>query len=230
MENTIVECIFDMQFKSDYVVENFLSVISNIDGFENIIKLPLHQVPEVIRKNDPNLKLQPLYEITSLKNRDYKITLGDNVIGIAILKSYTSWSKSFYPQIEKVFTEILATNKINFISRVGLRYVDFLESENIFLDKKVNLSINGEEITEKKVFLKIEDSLDNIDYNKIITNHVKYKNSKNSGSIIDIVTSKKDIPTNDLEDIFQTIQKLHVINEKKFKEVIGDDYVRKYKL
>ncbi len=227
-DNTIVECVFDIQFESVSVAESYIATIAKVDGFEQITKLPLHQVPDSIRKNDPNLKMQPLYEITSTSNSDYKVMLGDNVIGIAIKSSYTSWTTSFFPQLKKLFTEIFNTKKINNINRMGLRYVDFLENENIFETGKIKVNINDS--GTKKMFLRVEDSLNGVMYNKVITNNVKYQNLGNDGSIIDIVTSIENysIENDNYNDIFKKIDELHIINKNKFKEVISDEEIEKY--
>jgi len=231
-DNTIVECIFDIFFESSSVAENFFSIISKVDNYDNITKLPLSQLPEAIRKNDPNLKNQPLYEITSNNNTDYKITLGDNVIGIAINNNYTSWTDSLFPQIKILFQEVLKSGKIKEIKRMGLRYVNFLENENIFETGKIQVQINDNKSTDKKLFLRIEDSVDSIKYNKVITNNTAYRNSDTIGSIIDIVTSNEltitDITNTD--SIFKLIDQLHEINENKFKEVISDEYISRYRI
>ncbi len=233
--NTIVDCVFDIFFESDYVAENFLNIISTIDDFEEIIKLPLHQIPDAIRKNDPNLKLQPLYEIRSSANQEYKILLGDNTIGIAINDKYSSWSKSFFPQIQKIFSLIFDSKKIKTINRMGLRYVDFLEDENIFDTGKIKVDIDKMAATDKKMFLRIEDQVEQVSYNKVITNKTQHLTSSNTGSIVDIVTyidTKQFIvdDTFDKDDFFNNVDKLHNINKDKFKEVIDDERIRKYGL
>lgn len=229
-DNTIVECIFDIFFESNFVAENFFSIISKVDDYNNIIKLPLGEIPETIRKNDPNLRTQPLYEITSNKNLDYKITLGDNVIGIAINSNYTSWTNSLFPQIKILFKEVLRSGKINEIKRMGLRYVNFLEDENIFKTGKIQVKINNSESDNKKLFLRIEDSVEDIKYHKVITNNTQYQSSNKPGSIIDIVTlSDNSInDMNNIDIIFELIDKLHQVNENKFKEVISDEYISRY--
>lgn len=229
-DNTIVECIFDIFFESNFAAENFFSIISKVDDYNNIIKLPLGEIPETIRKNDPNLRTQPLYEITSNKNLDYKITLGDNVIGIAINSNYTSWTNSLFPQIKILFKEVLRSGKINEIKRMGLRYVNFLEDENIFKTGKIQVKINNSESDNKKLFLRIEDSVEDIKYHKVITNNTQYQSSNKPGSIIDIVTlSDNSInDMNNIDIIFELIDKLHQVNENKFKEVISDEYISRY--
>lgn len=234
MINTIVDCVFDIHFESDVATESFLNTISKVDNFEEIIKLPIHQIPDNIRKNDPNLKTEPLYEIRSRSNQEYKILVGDNIIGIAILQQYSSWTDSFFPKIKEVFETILDSGKINTISRLGLRYVDFLQDEDIFQTGKINIDINSSTVNDKKMFLRIEDSIDNISYNKVITNNVRYADTSEIGSIIDIVTFIEKLFTIDetflKKEFFDIIDTLHQINKTKFKEVINDERIAKYGL
>lgn len=232
--NTIVDCVFDISFESNVGAENFLSILANVDDFEEILKLPIHQIPDAIRKNDPNLKMQPLYEVRSKTNTDYRVVLGDNSIGIAV-NNYTRWKEAFFPQIKQIFSAILDSNKIQKINRIGLRYVDFLKDENIFLTGKIKVDINEQTVVDKKMFLRVEDTIGNISYNKTISNNTKFQNNPDIGSIIDIITfidNKNLLIDNsfDKESFFVEVDELHNVNKEKFKEVISDELVARYKL
>lgn len=235
--NTIVECVFDITYESTNAPEGFLSLIASVDGFDNLKKLPLSQVPETIRKNDPNLKNQPIFEITSSTNQEYKVMLGDNTIGLAIVDLYSSWTHSMYPEIKKLFEKILSSGKINKINRMGLRYTDFLENENIFNNGKVKINIDNNVVIDKTMFVSIEDKVDNVSYTKVITNKKKYQYkdgtiSTNDGSIVDIVTfvESQEFDLNDINSIFGTVDKLHIIHKEKLKEVVSHEYIVKYNL
>lgn len=233
--NTIVDCVFDVYFESNNVnAESFLTIFGNIDNFDEIIKLPIHQIPDAIRKNDPNLKLQPVYEIRSKTETAYRILVGDATLGIAV-NNYTRWNSSFFPQIKKIFSSVIKSGKIKKINRIGLRYIDFLKDENIFETGKIKVDINHESIKNKKMFLRVEDIIDGVSYNKSITNNTKFQQNPDIGSIIDIITfvDNKNLVINDSfqsNAFFEEIDKLHIINKDKFKEVISDELARKYNL
>jgi len=230
-KNSIVETVFDIFFETTDITEKFLGIIEQVDGFEQITKLPILQIPEAIRKNDPNLKFQHLYEINSTINSNYKIMLGDGLIGIAIKKEYKGWNNSFYPQIKKLFKIILDNGKIIKINRIGLRYINFLPNENIFKTGKLNVKIANNKACNKKIFLRIEDCLDKICYSKTVINNTEYLNSSTLGSIIDIVTFiESDKKNLEKETIFEDINELHDISKKKFKEVISNEYIKQYNL
>lgn len=237
MKNTIVECVFDITYESTNAPEGFLSLIASVDGFDNLKKLPLSQIPETIRKSDPNLRNQPIYEITSSENKEYKVMLGDNTIGLAIVNEYSSWTNSMYPEIEKLFGKILTSGKIEKINRMGLRYTDFLENENIFDSGKVKIKIDNNVVADKTMFVSIEDKIEDVSYTKVITNKKEYqykdgKLSESKGSIVDIVTSleNQEFNLSDMSNIFTLIDKLHKIHREKLKEVVSDEYSIKYSL
>jgi len=229
--SSIVESVFDIFFETTAITENFLGLVEQVDGFEEITKLPILQIPEAIRKNDPNFKFQPLYEIRSKTNADYRVMLGDGMVGVAISEEYKGWDKSFYPQIEKLFKTFLASDKVIEINRIGLRYVNFLPNENIFDTGKLDVKIANSETSNKKIFLKIEDCVEDICYSKTVINHTEYIKSSISGSIIDIVTSIES-NTKELlkETIFKDINRLHGISKEKFKEVISNEYIEQHNL
>lgn len=233
--STVEECVFDMNFESTAVAENFLSIIAEMDNFEEIIKLPLHQIPEAIRKNDPNLKSQPMYEIRSKANLNYKIMLGDNLIGLSLVSGdrYTSWKDSFFLKIQELFSIIIKSGKVNRINRIGLRYVDFIKNENIFKDGKITVDINGNSTNDKKMFLRIEDNIDGVSYIKTITNNTQYKAYPSPGSIIDIVTfiDEKNLVVDsafEINTLFTEIDSLHTVHTDKFKEIVSEERIKAY--
>lgn len=230
-ENTsIVEAVVDIFFETTTFTEIFLNIILGIDGFDTITKLPISQIPESIRKSDPNLCFQPLYEIASNSNKEYKIMLGDGTVGIAINGEYKGWEDSFYPQIQRVFQTILESQKITKINRIGMRYINFFANDNIFQTGKVKVTIDNHEANTKTMFLKIDDYVENISYTKTITNDQNYLN-RDEGSIIDIVTFvENDFISLDNNSIFDTINQLHTLSKEKFKEVVNDEYISEHSL
>jgi len=233
--NTIEECVLDVNFETDAILESFFSPISLVDNFSEILKLPLSQIPESVRKSDPNLKYQPIYEIRSKTDTEYKILLGTNSIGISLNNTgeYSSWSESFFPEAKRLFSEIFKSNKIIKIERIGLRYIDFIIDSNIFKDEKIVVKIDKEDAEDKKMFLRIEGDIDGVSYIKTLSNHIKYKEDKNKGSIVDIVTfidKKGEIINDDFnkDRFFEELNSLHLVHTKKFKEVINDKSIREY--
>lgn len=235
--STVQECIFDVNIELTSVVESLLSVIAKVDGFEEIVKLPLTQIPEHVRRSDPNLKYQAMYEIRSKTHTQYKILLGENTIGMTLNTQggYTSWTDSFFPEVKKIFSTILQSGKIKRIDRMGLRYVDFIENDNIFSDGKISVHINHTDAHSKKMALRVEGSEEGITYMKNVSNNTAYRSFKDLGSIIDIVTAieEKNLTINHefkIATFFEEINSLHTVHTNKFKEVIRDEYIEQYEI
>lgn len=233
--STVQECVFDVNVVLNGVVENLLGIIGNVDGFEEITKLPLTQIPEHVRKNDPNLKYQAMYEIRSKTQTQYKILLGENTIGMTLNAqgAYTSWTSSFYPTIQKIFSTIIMSGRINKIDRMGLRYIDFIENYNIFDGGKISVQINENDACDKKMFLRVEGEDSGVVYVKNVSNNTPFINFKNTGSVIDIVTAmeNKNLAVDehfDMQAFFSETDNLHTVHTNKFKEVINDDYIKQY--
>lgn len=229
-KNPIIEAVFDIWFESAMPSEVLLGVIlDKIEEYKTINKLPLLQVPENIRKSDPNLKSQPLYEI-SAPEKNYKITLGDNLLGLAIKGDYLGWSESYYDEIKMVFKTIFDTNRISNINRMGMRYIDFF-TDNIFIDSKVDVRINNEPETSEKLFLKKESLKEKyINTTLVIGNDMNImKDGKQMhGSIIDTVVAIEertvlDNAYSDFEQFMQIADQMHRVNKEEFKKVISDE-------
>jgi len=235
--STVQECVFDVNVELNGVVENLLGIIADVDGFEEITKLPLTQVPEHVRKNDPNLKYQAMYEIRSNIQTQYKILFGENTIGMTLNTQgqYTSWTESFFPEVKRIFSTILKSKRIKKIDRMGLRYIDFIENDNIFTDGKISVNINNNDACDKKMFLRVEGNDKGVAYVKSVSNNTPYINFKNTGSVIDIVTAieNKNLIVDDnlkIEVFFNEINTLHEVHTNKFKEVINDEYIKQYQI
>lgn len=235
--STVQECVFDVNVELHGVVENLLGLFASVDGFEHINKLPLSQIPEDLRKNDPSLKYQAMYEIRSNEQTQYKILLGEHTIGITLNAqgTYTSWTDSFYPEIKKIFSKIFKSGRIKKIDRMGLRYIDFIENDNIFDDGKISVNINNNNACDKKMFLRVEDIDNGVAYVKSVSNNTSYINFKDTGSIIDIVTAieNKNLVIQEdfnIETLFSEIDSLHTTHTNKFKEVINDKYIKQYQI
>ena len=137
--------------------------------------------------------------------------------------------------IQIIFSLIFDSKRIKTINRMGLRYVDFLEDENISDTGKIKVDIDKMAAKDKKMFLRIDDQVEQVSYNKVIANKTQHLAASNTGSIIDIVTyiDTKQFILNDAfdkDDFFNDVNKLHNINKDKFKEVIDDERISKYGL
>ena len=79
----LVDALIEIRFESSIIGSAIFGIIYNLirnDYKGPVTNLPILQVPEQIRKNDPNLKFKPLYRIEAEK---YIIQIGDDVLCIS---------------------------------------------------------------------------------------------------------------------------------------------------
>lgn len=130
---TVIEIRFDSVLPSDAVFGVFYSVLRDI--FPEYKNLPVLQVPENIRSNDPNLRFAPLY---ALMKGNFQFNIGGRVASLVTKNPYSGWD-AFSTLAIECFEKIKSTGVIKSIDRFGLRYINFFE-EKIF--DKLNMSIN----------------------------------------------------------------------------------------
>jgi uncharacterized protein (TIGR04255 family) len=181
LEST-VEIRFEHIYPSDAVFGVLYPYLSSQYG--NFESLPILQIPEALRSQDPNLKYQPSYKLT---DNDFWVQIGSNSISITNVNNYAGWD-TFSERINNILTCLTASNIVKKVARFGIRYISFF-SLDIFEKIKINVTLSGEPFpTEQMIFrslLRRDDFLINLQVaNKTVVNQ-----STEIGSVIDIDTS-----------------------------------------
>ena len=109
----LLESIFELRFepicKPDLVFSLLYSGLK--DHFPTVDSLPIFQVPEQIRLNDPNLKYQPYYRLRHKDNENFVIQIGPQVVAFSINPQNYKWNT--FSSYAKVLTNLnLRSNKI----------------------------------------------------------------------------------------------------------------------
>lgn len=227
-ENTIIECLYDISvdFKS---TENIIPIISENRDFNDIKKLPINQIPEIIRKSDPNLRSQPLYEIKS-KNSQSSILLGDYMIGIKT-SNYTKW-KDFFEEGKNILQNVFSRQEVDEIKRIGLRYINFFKEEDIFKTGKISLKIADKSIesNNRDLHITMKESIkEKIVCVINIANNYNDNAIAEVGSIVDIIVANEN---NNIykNEVFNKIDELHNFHKRKLKEIVSEEYANRYNL
>jgi uncharacterized protein (TIGR04255 family) len=215
--NNIVQVIFDIWFESDVPGEVLLGEVIKKFDLKNVQELPLlSSIPDLIRKNDPNFKYQPIYEISNEK-KDIKILIGTFSIGFATTK-YKSWEESVKPYIKKALDLLKETDYIKQKKRMGLKYINFFENENIFEIGNIEININKFLKQSEEIVLKINDK-ENLPKSSVtILNYqnLKINNEEKSGSIVDIIAYNDDLKPDQLLEIAES---LHTKVKQIYEEI-----------
>jgi uncharacterized protein (TIGR04255 family) len=228
----LLEGIVELKFELNIPEEILLGIL-----YEDLIKrypvdmknLPIAQFPEAVRKIDPNLKYVPYYQFS---NDDFMLELGPRVI---IIRNHPSASGQNYKGWKKYKEEITfmvgLINKHKFIKkydRIGIRYVNFFESLDIFLYIKLKVDLSS--LIKKNVFLGIQTVGEGFDGKIQIASGIKVinPNFEGEGSIIDIDVSKENLaPESNIEKF---LDDGHDLSKKiLFDKILTEEYIQSTK-
>jgi uncharacterized protein (TIGR04255 family) len=227
-KDLVAEAVFEIRFKSNFPEEVLAWLLYNHykDSVPNgLEKLPYLQVPELIRKQDPNLQFMPLYRI-SMGN--LIIQIGSNNVSLinSGSGSYLGWSK-FFEKIKSFVSVTIEITAISEITRCSLRYIDFFEQDATDV---CNISLNNSIKYDRKQIRNTEIYRNGDFHIKttmatevILENSIDGKKLK--GSIIDTdVSLEMNLPETELS---ANINKMHDIAKEVFFSLLKPEYITK---
>ncbi len=186
----------------------------------NVVTLPISNLPEAMRKADPNLKNSPTHQITCDEGI---VSIGQNVLSIGIIPPYKSWD-IFKKFTNSVTNAIINGKLIKSVSNIDIRYLNFFKF-NIYDKINLNISLSGEKIVGKSTIFRTELEKENNIVDVIqITGSIHLKNIQlqldNDGSLIDLRIVKRSISEN---AIVSSLDEIHEEAEKLFFGLISSD-------
>lgn len=216
---SIIELRFNTETPSSVLVGLVYALIKN--DFSTPKNLPISQVPEAIRLQNPDMQNKPLYNFEGEK---FDLRLGSNVISFHGKNGYQGW-ESFFAVAKQVMSSIIDEGLCTEIHRVGVRYISFFPV-NIF--KHVNLNFSFKEnnqLTDKPTTFTTQfqesSSTSQVSIQNEVTLH-KDGNAQN-GSIVDIDTYWTE--TCKKEEALSIIDKNHTSLKDLFFSLIKEDYL-----
>lgn len=184
----LIDCIIEVRFDTNIVSSAVFGLIYNQikdDYPGTVINLPISQLPEAVRMNDLNLKYKPLYRIEGEKTI---IQIGSDVINLSSKMPYIGWDVFFRIAI-KVLNKAYASGAIARISRLGHRYINFINHDVI---KDLAISFKMDNIPVESVkSLNIRTIVKDGDFFNSLTFANDGQFNGTNGSLIDIDTSRE---------------------------------------
>jgi len=184
----ISESVFEIRYSSTYPVDAIFGILYSAvkDIFPNSEPkpLPILQLPEAVRLNDPNFKYQAYHR---LENDNLILNIGPKMISFINTYPYLGWLKwsDFFNNLLK---KIQSTNCITNIERIGLRYINIFKNTNIFNKLNLEIMINNNKLLNEATNLRTE--IKNSEWTNVlqINNSIDIlmDNEKINASIIDI--------------------------------------------
>jgi len=192
------------------------------DKFPNHIKLPITNIPEEIRKQDPQFRFQVHYRLVSDL---FSVGIGPNVISLGHTGHYVGWGE-WFRMIKEVLTEIDELNIYEKISRVGLRYINFFQLDNLFDNIDANLTIADLATDNDKTSIRTNVEAGEFEavINIVGKANVAGSAMSGTGSIIDIDVSLEGEKINP-DDLFRLIENAHLEEKNVFYKIMKSEYI-----
>lgn len=202
--DTGLEMVVSYEFPSDAIVGILYNSLRLKGENVGLQKLPVSNIPDEIRRMDPNLKDKPTHQLTC---KDGFVQIGENILSIGGVMPYISWNR-FETFIERIVS--LLSSNLKEVKFAKLRYLNFYK-ENIFENINLNISMSGiDHICSGSTAFRTEIPCDESVFGILqITNGVHVKNESlgldNDGSLIDIQTVTKKVSLDDLSKVIQCL-------------------------
>ena len=135
----LVEAVFDVRFTALFSASSILPgmLFSKLDAPRSVDRLPIANLPEQMRSNDPNLMYAPFVKIGW---DAFTILISDRSVALACTIPYPGWP-TFKRGILKVIEIIGTANVVQSIDRFSLKYVNVFPAELGEIGSIANLDV-----------------------------------------------------------------------------------------
>ena len=141
--DAIVEAVFEVRFDLPpaSVPEIFVGRLASAEAWRgyNQVRLPIADIPVVVRRSDENLRYQPTIEVVH-PDGNRSIRIGEQVIAYSRRAPYPGWDV-FGLEIEDTIEALFSVENSISVTRLGLRYMNALRSDLHTIDSISDLNI-----------------------------------------------------------------------------------------
>ena len=223
----ISEAIVEVRFDSPFPPDAIYGVVYNEfkEDFPSAKNLPILQIPEPIRSQDPALLYKPYYKLT---NSGFVFNIGPKLCGLISQKEYAGWTL-FSKKIKDCFERIFDLEIIEKVTRIGIRYINFFENRDILEKVNLKLIMNSKPFKSDETILRTVIKADKFICNLQISNKAKLKqnNDMHTGSIIDIDVITDDISQeNPKTEIITLIEEGHHKEKELFFTLLDKEFIK----
>lgn len=222
----IAEAVVELRFESNFPVE----VIYGI-SFQKLKrhfpvqeKLPIMELPQSIRDNDPNLRFNPYFR---LKNENFIFQIGPRNFSVSCPKEYKGWG-AFSKQIRSVFGDLHSLGIFHKPIRVGLRYINFFEKINVFEKIKIALDLTDNSLIGFKNVIRSEFPHEDFNCVLNIANQAAINNVKITGSVIDLDVLYEKDTKNMLNNFLKIVDEAHNLEKRIFFGILREDFLHQF--
>jgi uncharacterized protein (TIGR04255 family) len=220
----IKEAVVEIRFKARLPGEAVFGVIYNTlkDRYKELEKLPILQLPEAVRMNDPGLVFQPHYR---LKNEGFLVQIGPETLSVVATEPYPGWPR-FLDEINYVFTKARELEIVDKVTRFGMRYVDFFDLD-LFENIKLHVLWDEQKVITKSMLLRLVFDKGRFRSTLQIANDatLKAKGKELKGSALDLDTYLEEEIKDFFPQVDSILDKAHQIEKELFYELLRPEFL-----
>lgn len=221
----IIEAVVDFRFDTEMPADAIFGIVykSFREEFDDRVeKLPILQIPESIRSQDPNFRFQPYYRF---QKENYLLQIGPKVINFINQEDYLGWN-AFYPRIKASLSKIQKLELVTKFNRLGIRYINLFPFD---IYNRINLEIlmNKERLQANQTTVKTVLKTGKYTTNLQIANNAQVATPKirKTGSVIDIDTNIEGDNLPIFSNPDQLICDAHNEEKRLFFDLLKDDLI-----
>jgi uncharacterized protein (TIGR04255 family) len=230
-KDPIAEAIFDIHFTCRDLPEVVVGLLaSHWKGF-TAQRLPVAEIPQAIRKVDPNFQYQPLMELRR-SGHPRVVKIGEQVLSYHALAPYPGWSQ-WNPELIEVIDFVFSTFDGVVATRLGLRYVNALTQDHFISDissLNFTVSVGG---TALDVPLNLNYLTKDGEHREALIRVASRQFVTNPGSVdllalIDVdVFTPKDFESSDPSKAKNWLVDAHEFEKREFFRLFDEKLIRK---
>lgn len=162
-----------------------------------------------------------------LKNDDYSVSIGYNVIAFNCINGYKGWDK-YFNVIKENLKKIYKTKVINGIDRLGIRYVNLFENiEEVSESLHLNIEFTDKDKYETtQTTFRTEIAKGTFKHILSVADNVMIGETK--GTLIDIDTSTTELPNEINDTLFDIINKGRQEEKILFFKLLKENFLAKF--
>jgi uncharacterized protein (TIGR04255 family) len=234
--DAIVEVTFEVRFDRDQasVAEVIFGRLADAAEWHGFVqrRLPTADIPDALRRTDPNLRYQPAIELINPQGIKL-VRIGPQVLGYTLRPPYPGWDKSFGAEVERVIDTLFKVVPKVSVTRLGLRYINAFRSDlhGITGIEKLNLRIivDSVPLTEAlNLNYTVPVSEDTNCVVRIATKDFAQGSiPENTTALADLdVFTKEPYKSEDIQQIKDWKEFAHIAEKRQFFRLLTDDTIR----
>lgn len=223
--DAVVELRFDSSLPPDAVFGMAYGRLK--ETYSKVEKLPILNLPDMIRLKDPDLIFQPYYK---LSGDQFVVQIGPKVLSITSPGEYSGW-EAFFAKIKETYDVIKPIGIIKTVTRLGIRYINFFDFD-IFEKINLRISLNDQPLSAKQTTVRLEIQDERFGHLLQVVNNVTVEGKPKGprkGSVIDIDTHMEGR----FEDFFDSMEDFvsdgHQAEKQLFFSLLKPDFLASLK-